>query len=171
MLGLFFKMKCDYNHYQVSSCELLLQSLWLGMILAISGMEGFMKFQTKCIPKPFLFDIGRIIFSTMNAIEGGLGLSLVLIMSGSPFSLLLLVMTNVQRFFLTPKLIQRTRKMLLEYVEEHGTWNGYPCEKEMENMKQQMKGMGTPVPVVHGLYLSIEVGKIGTLIYLILSHL
>lgn len=43
--------------------------LWLGFVLAISGMEAWLKFRTLFVPRPLLLDVGRTVFPALNAVE------------------------------------------------------------------------------------------------------
>lgn len=107
----------------------VLSTLWLGFVLAISGMEAWLKFQAPFCPRPFALDIGRTIFPALNAVEMGLCLSIWL-QRPSPywaintacayylgFSTLILL---VEVLFLTPKLVRRGKQVVYQHVKTHG---------------------------------------------------
>eukprot|EP00536_Pseudo-nitzschia_multiseries_P010026 jgi/Psemu1/288849/fgenesh1_pg.294_\ len=49
--------------------SLLVSTLWLGFVLAISGMEAWIKFRAPVCPRAFALDIGRTVFPALNAVE------------------------------------------------------------------------------------------------------
>lgn len=57
--------------------SLITASIWIGVLLAISGMEAWVKFKAPYVKKELKFDIGRFVFSAANSIEAGLCLTLL----------------------------------------------------------------------------------------------
>ena len=49
--------------------EMLSTLLWSGFVLAISGMEAWVKFKAPVCPRAFKLDTGRTIFPSLNAVE------------------------------------------------------------------------------------------------------
>lgn len=47
-------------------------SVWIGILLGISGMEAWVKFKAPYVKKSLKFDIGRMVFAGVNAIELGI---------------------------------------------------------------------------------------------------
>jgi hypothetical protein len=93
--------------------------LWLGMVLAISGLEAPLKFRAPGITVALGLGIGRLVFRALNASEVVLALLLVSAsattgMSTAGWSLLagLIALLAVQVLLLRPGLDRRARAIL-----------------------------------------------------------
>ena len=58
-----------YIHHLLLLREIISATLWMGFILAISGMEAWLKFHAPFCPREYALDIGRTIFPALNAVE------------------------------------------------------------------------------------------------------
>ena len=116
----------------------VLTTLWMGFVLAISGMEAWMKFRAPFVPKPLLLDVGRTIFPALNSIEKAFCFSIwwrsnialmkttttttsssLLLRCTPNYGLLLATFILVlQVSFLTPILDRRAKQTVYEYLCE-----------------------------------------------------
>lgn len=90
--------------------------IWFGALLAISGMESWLKFRAPGVERLQALAIGRLVFQVLNKMEWGF---LLIVLIAHFFLdlpknlhllfLALLLLLLVQTFFLLPKLDKRAR--------------------------------------------------------------
>jgi hypothetical protein len=125
----------------------LLATIWLGFVLAISGMEAWLKFRAPFLPKPLALDVGRTIFPALNSVELAMCLSLWINKArikarGTSFWLIipsLVLLLDVA--FLTPQLVLRGKQIVLEYAITNPKATKVPEDSAIvQNLVQELKG-------------------------------
>ena len=111
---------------QIEKLRLMFITLWMGFVLAISFMEGWLKFQAPFLPRHLALDVGRHIFAALNAVEMGLcfcqWLLLIIYKDLKPIELFcimsLSIMLMVQVLIITPSLIDRGKFVVMTEVSK-----------------------------------------------------
>jgi hypothetical protein len=169
-VGSWIEWNIRQSRLSLSSAQLILSTLWLGFVLAISGMEAWLKFRAPFCPRAFALDIGRTIFPGLNAVEMGLAASLWIVRFGKlPLSLWLIGPTAMLGFnvlFLTPKLVHRGKQVVYQHVKTHGGAKLGTDSAEFEALEKELllDGGGQAVFAKtdkwHVVYIVLELVKI-----------
>jgi hypothetical protein len=183
---LTFGVLLVYSHSSASSqkIELILTTLWLGFVLAISFMEAWVKFKAPFCPRHFALDIGRNIFPALNAIEVALCLSHWMLWLrtlnetatalGYYLLMLLTIFMCLEVGYLTPLLeIHRKAILFAALKEENKTIEVKNIEawKELEKEMKEAKSIGPKkAKTRHFMYVTIEVLKLICLAYLLVLY-
>jgi hypothetical protein len=129
-----FGMVIVPSQLDFAATNTVLSTVWLSFVLAISGMEAWLKFRAPFLPKPLALDVGRTIFPALNSVELALCASLwfhniirkstqIETFTLSVVEVLPLVLPTwivlLDFAFLTPKLVLRGKQVVLEYVTKH----------------------------------------------------
>ncbi|KKW65995.1 hypothetical protein [Mycolicibacterium elephantis] len=129
--------------------QLLVPTLWLGMVLAISFLEAPLKFGAPGVTLPIGLGIGRRVFKALNGVEVVLAavlLAATLVARPSTAVLILVLVAAavlaVQVIFVRPPLTKRSNRILA--------------------------GETLPRSQMHYVYVALEVVKVGVLIALAL---
>lgn len=112
-------------------------ALWCGVIIGISFTEAWVKFKAPFVKRYLTFDIGRLVFSALNAVEAGLCLTLVVAdalhrVGGTkhagkatdertglhPLVASVGVLMLIELFYLTPMLVQKAESLLVDQAVE-----------------------------------------------------
>ena len=85
---------------------------WIGLILGISFLEAWLKFQAPGVTLPIGLGIGKLVFGAMNKVEWGLGffifLGLILDKSSHDYLFVgIIILLLLQTFWLLPQLNSR----------------------------------------------------------------
>jgi hypothetical protein len=64
-----------------NTIPIMISSIWIGFVSAISFMEAWIKFRPKCVTLPIGLSIGQVVFSALNKTEWIFALSLVVLLS------------------------------------------------------------------------------------------
>jgi len=162
--------------------EMISTLIWIGFVLAISGMEA-VKFKAPVCPRAFKLDIGRTIFPALNVVECGLCLlcwqlhmsrsKLLTAISSSyisissseiPNSLILVtVILALDVIWLTPKLVYRGKQVVYLYLKsQKGRENEEALTSEFKKIEKEMKHQTTPLKKdrTHVLYVVGECIKL-----------
>ena len=176
--------------------EIISATLWIGFILAISGMEAWLKFHAPFCPREYALDIGRTIFPALNAVECAFCVTcwqqhlsrrrLLFDASSSsvwkllsrrtmPKSLLLVTLIlAVDVIWLTPKLVHRGKQVVYQYLKAEGKRETLvSSSKEFLLLeKEMMMGRNTSTSKedkTHVLYVALECIKLLLLGQLVVS--
>lgn len=126
--------------------------LWVGMVVGVSMLATPARFGAETITRPIALDVGRVVFAVLNKAEL-LALVILLIVvrvSGRAAKLWLVcgalaLIVIAQSVWLTPELAARTEMII--------------------------SGVEPPASYAHAMYSSMELIKIGLLLYLGFSSL
>ena len=172
--------------------EMISTLIWIGFVLAISGMEAWVKFRAPVCPRAFKLDIGRTIFPALNAVECSLCLlcwqqhmsrsrlldsissSYISISSDIPNSLILVtVILALDVLCLTPKLVYRGKQVVYLYLKSQGGRENEEvlASTEFKKIEKEMKHQTTPLKKdkTHILYVALEFIKVLGLGHLVVS--
>jgi hypothetical protein len=167
--GSWIEWNIRQNRLALSSAQLLLSTLWLGFVLAISGMEAWVKFRAPFCPRPFALDIGRTIFPALNSVEMALASSLwITRFDKLPLSLWLMGPTAIlglNVLFLTPKLVRRGKQVVYQHIKTHGGAKLGTDSVEFEALEKEVKGQAVLFASKtdnkwHVVYIVLELVKI-----------
>lgn len=121
--------------------------LWVGMTVGISMIATPVRFTAQTITRPIALDVGRVVFAALNKAElVALVLLLIIVrVSGQAakywgFCSVLALIVLAQSVWLTPELAERTQMII--------------------------NGIEPPTSYAHAIYSSLELIKIGLLLYL-----
>ena len=155
----------DRYALRVDGVRLLFMSLWMGFVLAISFMEGWLKFRAPFVPRHLALDIGRHIFPALNAVEIALCFCqwLLLVLypdleaAGLRCLMLLTLILTLEVLIYTPRLVLRGKKIVLSEVRKNKT-NLSPEHKElMDALELELQGQhNIDSPKNHIIYVSME---------------
>lgn len=165
-VGSWMEWNIRQSRLTLSSAQLILSTLWLGFVLAISGMEAWLKFQAPFCPRPFALDIGRTIFPALNSVEMALASSLWIVRFDKlPLSLCLIVPTAIlgmNVLFLTPKLVRRGKQVVYQHVKTHGGAKRGTESAEFEALEKELEGQTVfaKTDKWHVVYIVLESVKI-----------
>ena len=67
----------DRAHFVAAAARIIIPAIWLGMIIAIDGLEAPLKFQAPGITIPLGLGIGKLVFTAMNITEAVLAILLL----------------------------------------------------------------------------------------------
>jgi hypothetical protein len=162
----------------------------MGFVLAISGMEAWLKFRAPFVPRPFLLDVGRTVFPALNSVEGALCASIwrTLIFhyssgggltggtsSGSMLDVWSLIGLSVATtilvvdvVFLTPLLEIRAKQAVYDYLRQTDKFIGsdesstdwIAFQKLQEDLQKRPKRNAA----WHFVYVGLELVKISSLL-------
>lgn len=172
--------------------EMLSTLLWSGFVLAISGMEAWVKFKAPVCPRAFKLDIGRTIFPALNAVEcsycllcwqlhmsrskllATISSSYISISSEIPQSLILVtVILALDVIWLTPKLVYRGKQAVYLYLKSQGGRDNEEvlASTEFKMMDKEMKHQTIPLKKdkTHIIYVACEFIKLLGLGHLVVS--
>ena len=126
--------------------------LWAGMTVGVSMIATPVRFTAETITRPIALDVGRVVFAALNKAElAALVILLIVVrMSGRAARLwgfcgALALTVIAQSAWLTPELAERTQMII--------------------------NGIEPPSSYAHAIYSSLELLKIGLLLYLGFSSL
>jgi hypothetical protein len=165
-VGSWMEWNIRQNRLPLSSAQLILTTLWLGFVLAISGMEAWLKFRAPFCPRPFALDIGRTIFPALNSVEMALASSLWIVRFDKlPLSLWLIGPTAILALdvlFLTPKLVRRGKEVVYQHVKTHGGAKVGTDSAEFEALEKELEGqvLLAKTDKWHVVYIVLELVKI-----------
>jgi hypothetical protein len=165
-VGSWIEWNIRQSRLALSSAQLILSMLWLGFVLAISGMEAWLKFRAPFCPQPFALDIGRTIFPALNSVEMALASSLWIVRFDKlPLSLWLIGPTavlGVNVLFLTPKLVRRGKQVVYQHIKTHGGAKLGTDSAEFEALEKELEGeaMLAKTDKWHVVYIVLESLKI-----------
>jgi hypothetical protein len=165
-VGSWMEWNIRQSRVSLSSAQLILSTLWLGFVLAISGMEAWVKFRAPFCPRAFALDIGRTIFPALNAVEMALASSLWIVRFDKqlPLSLWLIGVTAILGFnvlFLTPKLVRRGKQVVYQHVKTHGGAKLGTDSAEFEALEKELEGVVfAKTDKWHIVYIVLESVKI-----------
>ena len=171
------------NSYSVSPDVFLafVASTWSGAVLSISFTESWVKFKAPFVPHALKIDIGRYVFKALNAVEGGMSITMLstlylfkdelrnfnnygtyvkpLIASG---------IIALQILNLTPKLDLLAKAAIMEEVKKNDI--PYKSESDVKNIAQLRAELNATTTMnvtfgkkLHVLYVGLEVIKIVSL--------
>jgi len=173
--------------------EMIATLIWIGFVLAISGMEAWVKFKAPVCPRALKLDIGRTIFPALNAVEcsycllcwqqhmsrsrllTAISSSYISISSNEiPHSLILVtVILALDVIWLTPKLVYRGKQVVYLYLKSQG---GSEIEEillstEFKKIEKEMMHQTTPLKKdkSHIIYVVLEFIKLLGLGHLVVS--
>ena len=172
--------------------EMISTLIWIGFVLAISGMEAWVKFQAPVCPRAFKLDIGRTIFPALNAVEcsycllcwqqhmsrsrllDSISSSYMSISSEIPQSLILVtVILALDVIWLTPKLVYRGKQVVYLYLKSQGGRENEEIlvSTEFKMTGKEMKHQTTSLKKdrTHVLYVALEFIKLLGLGHLVVS--
>ena len=173
--------------------EMIATLLWSGFVLAISGMEAWVKFQSPVCPRAFKLDIGRTIFPALNAVEcsycllcwqqhmsrsrllDSISSSYISISSNEiPHSLILVtVILALDVIWLTPKLVYRGKQVVYLYLKSQvGRENEEALTStEFKMIEKEIMHQTTPLKKdkTHIIYVLLELIKLFGLGHLLVS--
>lgn len=121
--------------------------LWVGMTVGVSMIATPVRFTAETITRPIALDVGRVVFAALNKAELAALLILLIIVRASGratrywgFCGALALIVIAQSAWLTPELAERTQMII--------------------------SGVEPPKSYAHAIYSSMELLKIGLLVYL-----
>jgi hypothetical protein len=148
--------------------------VYLGILLAISFTEAWVKFRAPLLQRHVGFDVGRHVFAALNTIEFILCLAMITVlfihesdqpkeeMWAIPTALSLIVVLDIG--FLTPQLELRAAHIIVKILGEKRH-----ASKEEERMYKEFIALTTLAPcppiIYHHIYVLLEVGKVLALVY------
>lgn len=123
--------------------------VWLGMVLAISFMESWVKFRAKMVTRPIALDVGRTVFFALGRVEIILNLTMgVLLFAGKPLPEILAWenKTLLEQLFLALSLCVAPQVFVLQPI--------------LDARARVIASGGQPArSIVHHLYLLFELIK------------
>jgi hypothetical protein len=126
--------------------------LWAGISIGVSMIATPARFTAETITRPIALDVGRVVFAALNKVELAALVILLIVVRASGRSAklwwicgLLALIVIAQSVWLTPELAERTQMII--------------------------DGREPPASYVHAIYSSLELLKIGLLLFLGLSSL
>lgn len=126
--------------------------LWVGMTVGVSMIATPVRFTAETITRPIALDVGRVVFAALNKAElAALVLLLIVVRSSGQaarfwgFCGVLALIVIAQSAWLTPELAERTQMII--------------------------NGVEPPRSYAHAIYSSLELLKIGLLLFLGFSSL
>lgn len=126
--------------------------LWVGMTIGVSMIATPVRFTAETITRPIALDVGRVVFAALNKAElVALVLLLIVVRSSGRaaklwgFCGVLALIVIAQSAWLTPELAERTQMII--------------------------SGIEPPKSYAHAIYSSLELIKIGLLMFLGFSSL
>lgn len=121
--------------------------LWVGMTIGVSMIATPIRFTAATITRPIALDVGRVVFAALNKAELAALVILLIIVRASGratrywgFCGVLALIVIAQSAWLTPELAERTGMII--------------------------SGIEPPPSYAHAIYSSLELLKIGLLLYL-----
>jgi hypothetical protein len=121
--------------------------LWAGMIVGISMIATPVRFTVATITRPIALDVGRAVFAALNKAEFVALIILLIVVRASGrasrlwgFCGILALIVIAQSVWLTPELAERTQMII--------------------------NGIEPPKSYLHAIYSTLELLKIGLLLYL-----
>ena len=160
--------------------SILFATVWFGFVMAILGMEAWLKFRAPFCPRAYKLDIGRTIFPALNSVELALCLAcwqqqqlLKNLVTYRPEQSLLLVtlILALDVIWLTPKLVLRGKQVVYRHILKEGGLNMkdslefQALDKEMKTQKFEKKDKW------HVVYVVLEFIKVIGLGNFILSKI
>ena len=126
--------------------------LWVGITIGVSMIATPMRFTAETITRPIALDVGRVVFAALNKVELVALVILLIVVRTSGraaklwgFCGVLALIVIAQTAWLTPELAERTQMVI--------------------------NGVEPPQSYAHALYSSLELIKIGLLLFLGFSSL
>jgi hypothetical protein len=166
---------------------LILLTLHLGFILAISFMEAIVKFNAPFLPKYIGLDVGRHVFQALNAVELALvGTMIAILFFNVPYfndsiswawtcPIFLTLAVLVQTFYLTPKLELRGKHIIMKEIETNGGYDSLKksgvgnesanLEAVYKAFKAQTTLVKSPSKGFHAFYVILELAKVCLIIF------
>ena len=121
--------------------------LWVGMTVGVSMIATPVRFTAETITRPIALDVGRVVFAALNKAELAALVILLIVVRASGraakywgFCGVLALIVIAQSAWLTPELAERTQMII--------------------------SGVEPPKSYAHAIYSSLELLKIGLLLYL-----
>lgn len=121
--------------------------LWVGMTVGVSMIATPVRFTAETITRPIALDVGRVVFAALNKAElAALVILLIVVRASGQAARLwglvgaLALIVIAQSVWLTPELAERTQMII--------------------------SGVEPPKSYAHAIYSSLELLKIGLLMYL-----
>ena len=121
--------------------------LWVGITIGVSMIATPMRFRAATITREVALDVGRVVFAALNKVELAMLVLLLIVVRVSgqaakywSFCGLLALIVIAQSAWLTPELAERTQMII--------------------------DGREPPASYAHAIYSSLELLKIGVLMYL-----
>lgn len=151
----------------VLAFRLMLLSLWMGFVLAISFMEAWLKFRAPFVEKYAAIDIGRCIFPALNAVESGLCLSQWILyarrrdISGVAlyYMVALTLILVIEILILTPGLAARGEYVISRDVSNDVKLNDHQ-ERLLKKLRNELRHKKLPSVRYHVSYIGFELLKI-----------
>ena len=126
--------------------------LWVGMTIGVSMIATPVRFTATTITREIALDVGRVVFAALNKAELVALVILLIVIRASGratkywiFAAILALIVIAQSQWLTPELAERTQMII--------------------------NGVEPPASYAHAIYSSLELIKIGLLLYLGFSSL
>ena len=126
--------------------------LWVGMTIGVSMIATPVRFTATTITREIALDVGRVVFAALNKAELVALVFLLIVIRASGratkywiFAAILALIVIAQSQWLTPELAERTQMII--------------------------NGVEPPASYAHAIYSSLELIKIGLLLYLGFSSL
>ena len=126
--------------------------LWVGMTIGVSMIATPVRFTAETITRPIALDVGRVVFAALNKAELVALVLLLIVVRASgqatklwAFCAVLALIVIAQSAWLTPELAERTQMII--------------------------NGTEPPASYAHAIYSSLELLKIGLLLFLGFSSL
>jgi len=126
--------------------------LWVGMTIGVSMIATPVRFTAETITRPIALDVGRVVFAALNKAELAALVILLVVVRASGramklwgFCSVLVLIVIAQSAWLTPELAERTQMII--------------------------SGIEPPKSYAHAIYSSLELLKIGLLLFLGFSSL
>ena len=126
--------------------------LWVGMTIGVSMIATPVRFTAETITRPIALDVGRVVFAALNKAELVALVLLLIVVRASgqatklwAFGGVLALIVIAQSAWLTPELAERTQMII--------------------------NGAEPPASYAHAIYSSLELLKIGLLLFLGFSSL
>ena len=145
--------------------------IWASMILSISFLEAWVKFQAPFLRKHVAVDVGRHVFCALNTAELAWSTSFGFCLwqrqnSLRAFPLVAMVALWVQILLVAPKLYTRAQHQIVQAMTGKETeLQDYPDEQEaLVDLTQQAQDKPMPDVRWHFVYVALEAVKLSSLL-------
>eukprot|EP00656_Telonema_subtile_P007582 TRINITY_DN13560_c0_g2_i1.p1 TRINITY_DN13560_c0_g2~~TRINITY_DN13560_c0_g2_i1.p1 ORF type:complete len:201 (+),score=59.49 TRINITY_DN13560_c0_g2_i1:28-630(+) len=148
-------------------------TLWAGFVLAISGMEAWVKFRAPLLRKHVAFDVGRHVFRGLNAMEAPLACTLLGLggFEDSNLARCAVLILLFQVLYLTPQLEQLAFHRIVQACEKKDTAAMSAEEAAaVEQMRAVVEGSSPPGRWAHVVCVVLELVKVYCLVTYAVQH-